>query len=172
MFHGSVLFVSRKLWGYEKEVSRVFCQAQLQLQLQLQLSWMLRWFYSHLIQLPSHPHPATHPWKFIATLGSILNSQLIWEYGKFQLAGWSHNVALFSWNHPPATRSTSFSNRSNVWCAVSLLLAPCAESMCGVPRARKSMVSWYPGYQPMSNLAANFGWAEGTDSHHLRINSQ
>ena len=40
------------------------------------------------------------------------------------------------------------------------------------PRARKSMVSWYPGYQPMSNLAANFGWAEGTDSHHLRINSQ
>ena len=39
-------------------------------------------------------------------------------------------------------------------------------------RARKSMVSWYPGYQPMSILAANFGWAEGTDSHHLRINSQ
>ena len=39
-------------------------------------------------------------------------------------------------------------------------------------RARKSMVSWYPGYQPMSNLAANFGWAKGTDSHHLRINSQ
>ena len=31
---------------------------------------------------------------------------------------------------------------------------------------------WYPGYQPMSILAANFGWAEGTDSHHLRINSQ
>ena len=39
-------------------------------------------------------------------------------------------------------------------------------------RARKSMVSWYPGYQPMSNLAANIGWAEGTTSHPLRINSQ
>ena len=24
-------------------------------------------------------------------------------------------------------------------------------------RARKSIVSWYPGYQPISNLAANFG---------------
>ena len=41
-----------------------------------------------------------------------------------------------------------------------------------IGRARKSMVSWYPGYQPMSNLAANFGWAKGTDSHNLRINSQ
>ena len=35
-------------------------------------------------------------------------------------------------------------------------------------RARKRMVSWYPGYQPMSNLAANFG----TTGHQLRINSQ
>ena len=35
----------------------------------------------------------------IATLGSILDSQLIWESGKSQLARWSHNVALFSWNH-------------------------------------------------------------------------
>ena len=25
-----------------------------------------------------------------------------------------------------------------------------------VDRVRKSMVSWYPGYQPISNLAANF----------------
>ena len=41
-----------------------------------------------------------------------------------------------------------------------------------ITRARKSIVSWYPGYQPMSNLAANFGWAKGTASHHLRINSQ
>jgi len=30
----------------------------------------------------------------------------------------------------------------------------------------------YPGYQPMSNVAANFGWTEDTDSHHLRKNSQ
>ena len=39
-------------------------------------------------------------------------------------------------------------------------------------RARKSIVSWYPGYQPMSNLAANFGWANGTVSHQGILNSQ
>ena len=38
--------------------------------------------------------------------------------------------------------------------------------------ARKSMVYWYPGYQPMLNLAANFGWPEGTATHQVRINSQ
>ena len=32
----------------------------------------------------------------IATLGSILDSQLSWESCKFYLAGWSHGVALFS----------------------------------------------------------------------------
>ena len=32
----------------------------------------------------------------IATLGSILDSQLSWESGKFQLARWSHEVALLS----------------------------------------------------------------------------
>ena len=37
----------------------------------------------------------------IATLGSILDFQLCWKSGKFQLARWSHNVALLSWNHPP-----------------------------------------------------------------------
>ena len=35
--------------------------------------------------------------------------------------------------------------------------------------ARESIVCWYPGYQPMSNLAANYGWAEGTASQNLRI---
>ena len=39
--------------------------------------------------------------QLFATLGSILESQLSWESGKFQLARWSHNVALLSWNHPP-----------------------------------------------------------------------
>ena len=39
-------------------------------------------------------------------------------------------------------------------------------------RGRKSMVSWYPGYQPNSNLAAKFGWVEGLASHHMRVNSQ
>ena len=39
----------------------------------------------------------------IATLGSILNSQLSWESGKFQLARWSHRVALLLWKttRPP-----------------------------------------------------------------------
>ena len=59
-------------------------------------------------------NPSWYIWpKLITTLGSIFDSQLIWESGKFQLARWSHNVALFSTrNHPPAphppTRSTYF----------------------------------------------------------------
>ena len=32
----------------------------------------------------------------IATLGSILDFQLCWKSGKFQLVRWSHNVALLS----------------------------------------------------------------------------
>ena len=38
----------------------------------------------------------------IATLGSILDSQLSRESCRIQLARWSHNVSLFSWNHPTA----------------------------------------------------------------------
>ena len=52
-------------------------------------------------------------WINFATLGSILDSQLSWESGKFQLARWSHNMALLSWNHLPThplTCSPSFSN--------------------------------------------------------------
>ena len=46
------------------------------------------------------------------------------------LARWSHNVAIFSWNHPhatchPPTGSPSFSNRSNDYWKPVL--------MCGVP---------------------------------------
>ena len=43
----------------------------------------------------------------IATLGSILDSQLSWESGKFQLARWSHEVALFPVRNHPATRHLS-----------------------------------------------------------------
>ena len=32
-------------------------------------------------------------------------------------------------------------------------------------RDRKSVVSWYPCYQPISDLAANFGWDDGFASH-------
>ena len=39
-------------------------------------------------------------------------------------------------------------------------------------RGRKSIESWYPGYQTNSNLEANIGRAEGSASHHLRVNSQ
>ena len=64
-------------------------------------------------------------WLFqtFATLGSILDSQLSWESGKFQLARWSHRVVLFSsLDHPQL---------SFFWqcCTVS----PLQQSMCGVP---------------------------------------
>ena len=47
----------------------------------------------------------------IATLGSILNSELSWESGKSKLARWSHNVALFSKSHPPTHPTHSLRNR-------------------------------------------------------------
>ena len=64
----------------------------------------------------------------VATLGSILDSQLSWESGKFQLARWSHRVALFSGlDQPPPTHpQLSFFCK---YCAVS----PPQQSMCGVP---------------------------------------
>ena len=42
----------------------------------------------------------------IATLGSILDSQLSWESGKLQLARWSHRVVLFLVRTDP-TRPTT-----------------------------------------------------------------
>ena len=38
----------------------------------------------------------------IATLGSILDSQLIWESGKSKLARWSHEVEIFPERKPPS----------------------------------------------------------------------
>ena len=91
----------------------------------------------------------------IATLGSILDSQLIWESGKFQLARWSHNVALFSWDHPPPShppptphpQPTFFDVRcpphwppvQNV-CAVSL--PPCIHFFC-VPPSNVVLCLWH-----------------------------
>ena len=48
-------------------------------------------------------YPCPHPHSYIATLGSILDSQLSWKSSKFQLARWSHKVAWFSegTTHPP-----------------------------------------------------------------------
>ena len=85
-----------------------------------------------------------------ATFGSILASQLIWESGKVQLARWSHNVALFSWNHPPTPRSPSFSDSSkDYWkpvlrWGVPPLLDTCSENMCGVPYSRYTLFCAVP----------------------------
>ena len=51
---------------------------------------------------------SSFPCLLIATLGSILDSQLNWESGKFQLARWSHEVALFPaiTGHPPSHQAT------------------------------------------------------------------
>ena len=49
----------------------------------------------------------------IATLGSIFDSQLSWEFGKYQLARWSHRVVIFphsvsSWNSQLSWESCKF----------------------------------------------------------------
>ena len=57
----------------------------------------------------------------IATLGSILDSQLSWEYGKFQLARWSHEVVLYSVRTRPTDPTTQSSLRTRFFfqcCAV------------------------------------------------------
>ena len=55
----------------------------------------------------------------IATLGSILDSQLSWESGKFQLARWSHEVVIFPerTTHPPPTHHMDF---FLIYCILSL----------------------------------------------------
>ena len=68
-------------------------------------------FYSKEISFDKFIWKNFHTLKNIAALGSILDSQQSWKSSKFQLARWSHNVALFWWNHPPSqppTRSPSF----------------------------------------------------------------
>ena len=57
----------------------------------------------------------------VATLGSILDSQLIWESGKSQLARWSHKVELFPERNHPSTRPYGFSSLNILpeLCAVS-----------------------------------------------------
>ena len=64
-------------------------------------------------------------------LGSILN----WEYGKFQLARWSHKVVLFpertdpTWPEP----TTQFSFCVNVVRCPYPNCSPHQQNMCGVP---------------------------------------
>ena len=45
-------------------------------------------------------------WANIATLGSILDTQLSWESSKFQLARWSHEVAILSHQTTPTPTPT------------------------------------------------------------------
>ena len=53
----------------------------------------------------------------IATLGSILDTQLSWESSKFQLARWSHEVAILSHRTtPPHPDHTSFFLSNSVRC--------------------------------------------------------
>ena len=46
--------------------------------------------------------------------GSILDFQLGWKSGKFQLARWSHEAAILcSWNHPPTRPTGSVGNQKH-----------------------------------------------------------
>ena len=59
------------------------------------LSWLQsdKYIYSYFLFLPHS--------------GSILDSQLCWKSGKFQLARWSHEVDIFPVrNHPPSHPAT------------------------------------------------------------------
>ena len=70
------------------------------------------YLYSCKLTYESYPETLNYPhilvsnfllMPLIAILGSILDSQLNWESGKFQLARWSQEVGLFPerTNHPP-----------------------------------------------------------------------
>ena len=60
---------------------------------------------------------------FNATLGSILDSQLIWEYFQVSACKMEPQCGLIlikpPTRHPSTTHSTSFSNRFTVWCPLS-----------------------------------------------------
>ena len=84
-------------------------------------------------------HIVTFIYSDIATLGSILDSQLNWESCKFQLARWSHGVVIFlARTHPPTyppTRRVSL--EAWILCGVPTLVwisdqIP-SNVMCGVP---------------------------------------
>ena len=78
-----------------------------------------------------------HRYAGIATLGSILDCQLSWESGKFQLARWSQEVVLFPerTTHPPTDHMDFLAEYTPLCiCAVSppllkyLILELCAVS--------------------------------------------
>ena len=71
--------------------------------------------------------------KPVATLGFILDSQLSWESGKFQLARWSHEVVIFSdrTGHP----ATQPPDHMDVRLAKKMEFDGCLilSILCGVP---------------------------------------
>ena len=54
----------------------------------------LRFFIQTFLDLPETSW-SFYECQILSHSGSILNSQVKWKYGKFQLARWRHNVALF-----------------------------------------------------------------------------
>ena len=109
-------YMSLSIWVYENEYMSVWVYEK------LTLTFLAIGCVS-AISMPQHNHYIIilfDPWTFrlwhvygqcgiIATLVSILNSHLSWESGKFQLARWSHSVALLSWNHPPTNQPPTHS---------------------------------------------------------------
>ena len=81
--------------------------------------------------------------------GSILDSQQSWKSGKFQLARWSHKVAIFSVRVPPPSHQPPKEGLDlvlcphlnlNIWtvtpsgtCSVPPLLLKHLRIVCGVP---------------------------------------
>ena len=63
-------------------------------------------------------------WIAIAILGSILDSQLSWESGKFQLARWSHEVVLFS------VRTYMWLQLQYMWLQLQHICG-CSSNICG-----------------------------------------
>ena len=74
----------------------------------------------------------------IATLGSILDSQLSWESGKYQLARWSHKVEIFPERKPHCQPSTHPPTHPTIWISELFFVSgPHEESMCGIPPPSK-----------------------------------
>ena len=65
----------------------------------------------------------------IATLGSILDSQLSWESGKFQLARWSHEVVIFS------ERTYMWLQLQYMWLQLQHICG-CSSNICGCSSSR------------------------------------
>ena len=93
--------------------------------------------------------------------GSILDSQLCWKSGKFQLARWRHERAvLCSWNHPPTQPPhqleihLGMSAKLKIWffqCSVVSppQMCPLIKRVCSVSPLPEDVFSvWCPSPKP------------------------